>query len=282
MRLFLFVLLVLVACTPPAARRGAKDYRLVALPVGDDSVAVAQAVARIEALPRAAFAADTLQATNGVTLRYRLLPPPDVRPGTRYPLVVVFHGAGEIGTDNEKQLDRFPLYWARPEVRARYPAYVLVPQMPERSALYNGPAGTPGRRSEAGPPLHAALELVDRIKATRPVDASRIYALGFSMGASTVWNSIGLRPDLFAAAIPIAGVPNPGLVQAVAQTPVWIIHGNADEANPIAQDREMFALLRAQPDARVRFWEFDGLWHAVPPALLAGEEFAAWLYSHRR
>ena len=101
------------------------------------------------------------------------------------------------------------------------------------------------------------------------------------MGASTVWNAAGLRPDLFAAAVPIAGVPNPDLAPALAQTPLWIVHGDADTANPIEPDRAMFARLRGL-GAPVRFWVFSGLWHAVPPRLLAGDEMAAWLFAHRK
>ncbi len=278
----LLAVLFAACATSRDAVNGSEGYRRVALPTGADSAETARRVASIEALPTEGFAADTFRASNGVTLRYRLLPPVNAQPGTRYPLVIVFHGAGEIGTDNEKHLDRFPLAWSRPDIRARYPAYVLVPQMPARSAVYNGPAGTPGRQSEAAPPLYAALDLIDHVRATLPVDAARIYALGFSMGASTTWNAVGLRPDLFAAAIPISGVPNPRLVDTVARTPLWIVHGNADTANPIDQDREMYALLRQHPEARVRFWEFEKLWHAVPPSLLASDEFAEWLFAHRK
>jgi len=67
----------------------------------------------------------------------------------------------------------------------------------------------------------------------------------------------------------------------VARTPVWVFHGTADTANPIGPDRAMVALLR-QRGASVRFWEVDGLWHAVPPRLLAGTEMMEWLFAHAR
>ncbi len=276
-------LLGLGACAgPPGAAPEAGRTEGVPRLVGADSAAAAATVAAIEALSPDLFEAGTF-ADDSATIRYRLMPPADVEAGGRYPLVVVFHGAGEIGTDALGHLDRFPKSWARPEVRERFPAFVLAPQMPERSALYNGPAETPGRFSRPGPPLHTALGLVDSLRQSLPIDDARIYAVGFSMGASTTWNALALRPDLFAAAVPIAGVP-PAATEAgrVARTPLWVVHGTADTANPIGPDRAMIERLRAEPGAAVRFWEVDGLWHAVPPRLLAGTELMEWLFAHRR
>lgn len=257
-------------------------YRLVPPPLAADSARDAAAIEAVRALPADLFEAGMFAAPSGMTLRYRLLPPRRVEAGQTYPLVVVFHGAGEIGTDNLAHLDAFPKTWARDEIRERFPAYVLAPQMPERSALYSGLAGEPDRHSRPGPPLYAALDLIDSLRTALPIDDRRIYAVGFSMGSSTTWNALALRPDLFAAAVPIAGVPNPASIEAVARTPVWIVHGNADAANPIEQDRAMFEALVARPEADVRFWEYDGLYHAVPSSLLAGDGLMAWLFTHAR
>lgn len=277
------LLLGLGACAgPPDAAPEAGRTEVVPRLVGADSVAAAQTVAEIEALSPDLFEAGTF-ADDSATIRYRLMPPAQIEAGERYPLVVVFHGAGEIGTDALTHMDRFPKSWARPDVRQRFPAFVLAPQMPERSAIYNGPAETPGRFSRPGPPLHTALGLIDSLRQSLPVDASRIYAVGFSMGASTTWNALALRPDLFAAAVPIAGVP-PAPTEAgrIARTPLWVVHGTADTANPIGPDRERVGQLRQVAGAEVRFWEVDGLWHAVPPRLLAGTELMEWLFAHRR
>ncbi len=274
--------LLLAGCAAaPPADRGGLDARLVAPPTAADSARDAAAVESIGALPADLFFAGRFTA-NGVTLPYRLLAPPRPDAGQRYPLVVVFHGAGEIGTDNVGHLDALPKTWAREEIRERFPAYVLAPQMPERSALYSGPAGTPGRHSRPGPPLYTALALIDSLRTGLPIDDRRIYAVGFSMGSSTTWNALRLRPDLFAAAVPIAGVPNPAYVEEVARTPVWVVHGNADTANPIGPDRAMVQALAGQLGAEVRFWEVDGLYHAVPQRLLAGDELMTWLFAHER
>ena len=259
----------------------ADTYRTIGPLTSSDSSAARTTLDGIRALPNDLFQPGSFTGSTGSPLPYRLLPPPTAAPGQTYPLVVVFHGAGEVGTDNLRQLDAIPKTWARPEIRERFPAYVLAPQMPERSALYSGPAGTPGRHSRPGPPLHAALELIDEMIATHAINPNRVYAVGFSMGASTTWNAIRLRPGLFAAGIPIAGVPPaPEHRDALASTPLWIVHGNADTANPIGPHRAMFDLLQTAPGADVRFWEFDRMHHGVPLRLLTGDELMTWLFEH--
>lgn len=233
-------------------------------------------------LPADAWHAHTFRGSDGIEIRYRLLPPENPRPGQRYPLVVLFHGSGEIGTDNERQLTPFVKAWARPEIRRGYPAYVLAPQMPERSADYTAGPESAVRASVPGRPLFATLELIDRLRADLPVDASRVYAMGFSMGASTTFAALGLRPELFAAAVPVAGVPDAAQAAAVARTPVWIIHGNSDEANPIGPDRAFVPVLAAVPGARVTFWEYEGGEHRVPVDLLASDAFARWMWAHHK
>jgi predicted peptidase len=101
------------------------------------------------------------------------------------------------------------------------------------------------------------------------------------MGASTVWQALAARPGHFAAAVAIAGVPNVAQVAEVARTPLWIVHGNRDETNPIRHDRAVFRPL-LDAGGSVRFWEMDLVDHRVPPALLAGDDVARWLFTKRR
>jgi predicted peptidase len=278
--------LALAACAEashdPRNPEPATGYRLVAPLAADAQARADSALAAIQRLPADDWQAHTFRGGDGVEIRYRLLPPADAVPGRRYPLVVLFHGSGEIGTDNERHLTRFVKAWARPEIRRDYPAYVLAPQMPERSANYTAGPESLGRTSVPGRPLAATLELIDRLRAELPVDSSRVYAIGFSMGASTTYAALALRPDLFAAAIPVAGVPDPARAAAVARTPVWIIHGNSDEENPIGPDRAFYPVLAAMPGARVTFWEMDAGEHRVPADLLASDAFARWLWAHRK
>src|SRR5215469_3299130 len=61
---------------------------------------------------------------------YRLLAPRELSSDAKYRLVILFHGSGERGDDNEKQLLNGAVRFDRPESRSQHPGFVLVPQCP--------------------------------------------------------------------------------------------------------------------------------------------------------
>ena len=71
-------------------------------------------------------------SSRGDSLNYRLLRPEVEKTGLQYPLVLFLHGAGERGSDNEKQLTHGGQMFLNPVNREKYPAFVLVPQCPEK------------------------------------------------------------------------------------------------------------------------------------------------------
>jgi predicted peptidase len=233
------------------------------------------------ASPAGAFGAATFRSGEA-DLPYRLLEPPDSTRGGRHPLVLVLHGSGAIGTDNQAQLGAFARAWARPELRQRFPAYVVVPHFAERSAVYAPDARDGLLASRGTPALTTALSLVDHLAATRPVDARRVYVVGFSMGASAAWHALLLRPGRFAGAVAIAGVPpERAAAPALARTPLLVVHGAADPENPDEPAAAMYRAVTAAGSRRVRFWELQGPGHCVPAGIMADTSWREWLFSQR-
>lgn len=267
---------------PPARDGGLHHYEFIAPPAPEADARNRGVVKATAAIATNLFETGQFTAPDGVVLKYRLLRPRAIPSGTRHPLVLVLHGSGEIGTDNATHMNQLPKYWARDDIRRQFPAYVVVPQFPARSVEYTGPATDAKRAATASAPLDAALALVDRLKATLPIDAERVYVTGFSMGGSSTWLAAARRPDLFAAAVPFAGVGDEAKAGAIAATPVWAVHGNADTVNVLRHQRAMFDALSRCPGATMVFWEFDRLGHEVPPMLQAGDEVARWLFAHRK
>ena len=76
------------------------------------------------------------------------------------------------------------------------------------------------------------LALVDELMRRHPIDPARVYALGFSMGASAAMDAAVARPGLFAAMVALSGVPpERSLARAVAHVPTLLIHGDYDQEN---------------------------------------------------
>ena len=229
------------------------------------------------------FRAGVFTADDGTTLPYRLLAPARLEPGRRYPLVVQFHNSGAIGRDNRAQIeaDISARAWALPTIRARHPAFVLVPQFPVRSADYDDPRAP--RSAHAGPPLEAALAMVAAIANEHPIDPDRIYASGFSMGGSTTWLAALERPGLFAAAVPIGAIaPDRRLAGKLTALPLLVLHGDQDDENPIQSDRDMVAAIRSAGGRQARLREYAGLAHQPPGDLIPGHWWRDWLFAQRR
>ena len=61
------------------------------------------------------------------------------------------------------------------------------------------------------------------------VDDKRIYIFGGSMGGTGIWSMLSEYPNLFAAAMPVAGNPSGCNAANVAKTPVLTVMGTDDQ-----------------------------------------------------
>ncbi|TWB40790.1 dienelactone hydrolase family protein [Nitrospirillum viridazoti] len=230
------------------------------------------------------FVAKTYTAPDGRTVPYRLLAPATVvasQPAlAKLPLVVVLHGSGSIGQDNAGQMTGFAKAWALPDLRRRFPAYVVVPQVDARSADYAS-GGDGLLASRPGASLSAVLALVDDLAGRLPVDPARIYVIGFSMGASAALDALVAKPGRFAAAVAFSSVP-PDRAQAagVATVPTLQVHGDQDTENPYAPDHAWAEAVAAAGGAPV-FVRYQGMAHRVPPDMILAPGWREWLFAQR-
>ncbi len=72
---------------------------------------------------------------HGGSLPYRLYVPTNYDPKVKYPLVLFLHGAGERGDNNTAQI-RDCQVWVKPETQARQSCFVLAPQCPNLSEVF--------------------------------------------------------------------------------------------------------------------------------------------------
>lgn len=243
-----------------------------------DSLNTRLRIAKIKAIENSVFEGGSFIGKGTPTINYRLLKT-EQKDTKKVPLIVVFHGSGAVGNDNIAQLGILAKLWAMPEIKSSYPAYVLVPQFLTRSSNYVEDKQRGVLTSVAQPCLETALQLIDSLKTTLNIDVTRIYALGFSMGGSSVTNVLSARPDLFAAGISISGIPQFDKAKTLSNLPLWLMHGNLDNENPFASDAQFYKDFKSKK----RFWEFDGKAHNdIFSSLILGKAIPKWLFKHKK
>jgi predicted peptidase len=247
-------------------------------------------LAAVLAMPLAAHAADPLERFSAHThkdgdfsLPYRLLEPAKIQPGEKYPLVIFLHGAGERGSDNEKQLVHGMKDFASDEISSKYPAFVIAPQCPPQMKWVEVDWSSHKSTMPVEPsqPLAATFALVDKLLAAKPIDKSRIYITGLSMGGYGTWDAIARRPELFAAAAPICGGGDPTTASRFKHLPLWAFHGDEDRAVLPERSREMIAALKAA-GGDPQYTEYKGVGHNSWSQTYGDGAFYKWLFAQRK
>lgn len=234
-----------------------------------------------------AYEKHVFTSSQGNSLNYRLLPPGTETWDGKYPLVIVMHGAGERGSDNEKQLVHGSQMFLNPVNREQYPAYVLFPQCPEDGYwAYNGrPASFIPDEMPENPELtthiQSVKELLDTFIARPDIDRGRIYVIGISMGAMATYDLTIRFPKIFTAAVPICGTVNPNRLVAAKDVKFRIFHGDNDDVVPVDGSREAYKALRAAR-ADVEYYELPGVNHGSWNPAFNFPDFMDWLFVQRK
>ena len=222
---------------------------------------------------------------DGTELKYRLLTPPDNAHGKKFPLVVFLHGAGERGSDNEKQLIHGSQMFLNPTNREKFPAYVIFPQCPEDKywAFSKRPSSFYEMTAEetATPILLAIKELIDSYLTNPTVDESRVYVMGLSMGGMATFDLASRYPETFAAAIPICGAADTKLLAGAKGVKWRLYHGDADPVVPVEASRAAYRALK-EAGIKVDYIEFPGCGHASWTPAFNQPDFMEWLFKQKK
>lgn len=215
-----------------------------------------------------AWAEDRIQ---GLPCRV-LLPEPYDPQRQRYPLVVSLHGSGERGTDNVAQLRNGLDVFER--MRRTRPSIVFAPQLPPGETFggswYGG--DTKGQR--------LLVSAVRELRERKSVDPSRVYAVGFSMGAIGLWDILVRHPGLFAAAVLIAGDLDVHAAEPLVSFPLWSIVGGRDQAVP-PENTRAFARRVEQRGGIAKVTEVADAGHNVWRHAFEHEPVWEWLFAQR-
>jgi len=176
---------------------------------------------------------------------YRLFRPKE---RGKLPLVMYLHGSGGLGDDNEKQLGLGNIFgtrvWVLPQNQNRFPCYVVAPQTDRGWIRYDFSKHPAQELPGVGDGNRLVLEIVDRLCHEFPIDESRIYVIGQSMGGAGTWKIIAYRRKFFAAAVICCGSISTEDGTESIDTPLWNFHGDSDKAVPVSVSRERIAARR--------------------------------------
>lgn len=188
---------------------------------------------------------------------------PASRPGDQpRPLLIVFHGAGG---DENMFLDAY--------------GNGLIKRIADaRGILVASPLTTPFAGA-AGP---AALgRLIETMQATYPIETTRIYALGHSMGGMTVAGLARAPDSPLAAAVCLNGFSWPAQSSTPAGTPPLLVVSG--ELDPLSSPARMEAGVRTATEAGARV-EYRTVRHHghMLSVVAALPDAVAWLLEKRR
>jgi pimeloyl-ACP methyl ester carboxylesterase len=183
--------------------------------------------------------------------------------GRKYPAILYLHGIGDRGT---------PVALLAGATAVRLPAeqkpdtfIVIAPRCPAESTWS----------------LPALEDLMDEVLEKYPIDESRVYLTGVSMGGFACWALLAEHPTWFAAAVPICGGGDPREALRFAQVPIWVVHGAKDDVVPPERSREMVEALRTER-GRVRYDEIPKAGHRCWDSVYSSEELYDWLLKQVR
>lgn len=224
------------------------------------------------------------------SLPYRILYPKNFDQKKKYPLVLVLHGAGERGTNNEAQL----VYGAKRflDEQEQYPAIVVFPQCPKDSywSNVNIVPNAQGQRTfnfqAGGEPTRAMAALMGLLKQLRKsgnVDKDRVYLGGLSMGGMGTFELLWRQPKTFAAAFPICGGGAPEMARKYAKKveSFWIFHGEEDGVVPVEHSRVMAGAIE-NVGGNVKLTVYPGVNHNSWDNAFREPELLRWLFSQEK
>jgi predicted esterase len=190
-----------------------------------------------------------------------------------WPLLVSLHGLGERGNDHKQILASAVLrmFSANVELEKWAPFAVLYPQCPADVRWETPSVGK----------MVAAM--TRDVAAQWPIDPTRIYLSGASMGGSGCWSVVRADPSLFAAIAAIVG--NEVEPEAVAAglkgkgATCLVISGTHDPKSEPGSSHMVEALRKANVDTVQVKVPFGG--HDLYRAYYGEKVFYEWLLAHR-
>lgn len=179
---------------------------------------------------------------------------------TKPPVLIFLHGKSLSGTD----LNRVKKYGVIHEIEKgrKIDAIVVAPQVP--SGSWN-----PDK----------IYEVLQYIQKTYQTDTNRVYVCGMSLGGYGTMHFVGKYASKITAAVALCGGGNIKDASNMSSIPMWIQHGDRDEAVPVQRSREIVeAIKKVNNGKNLIYTEIPGANHGALERIFRGDEMYNWLF----
>ncbi len=193
-------------------------------------------------------------------LQYLISYPENFRPEEKYPLVVFLHGAG---TRSENI-----------EVLQQNACVANLKKHQDRGFVLLAPLCSVHDWTEV---MERVIELVDNTRNSGYIDISRVYLTGNSMGGYGTWELAAIKPQWFAAIMPVCGGGCGGFSLRYINIPVRTFHGLRDTTVDPIESLQMAKAIN-QSGGHAELILFPELEHNCWDTVYSTEENYDWLF----
>ncbi len=189
--------------------------------------------------------------------------PEDSILNSKPPILVFLHGKSLSGTD----LARVRKYGVIHEMDKgrKIPAIVVAPQVASGHWVPD-----------------KVLSVLEYVQENYNTDSSRIYVVGMSLGGYGTLHFAGKYADKITAAVALCGGGNEKDACNLATIPLWIQHGDADNAVPISQSEKMVSAIKKCSGDNLIYTIIKGANHGDLERIFRTDELYNWLFSKVR
>lgn len=178
----------------------------------------------------------------------------------KFPLLLYLHGSGQRGDVPEAVTKHGFMKFVREENK-EYPFVIISPQCPEGKYW--------------GCYTESLIAFLDYICESEPIDVSKIYLTGNSMGGTGTWMLAMAAPEKFAAIAPVCASGICWNAEAVKDIPIYMYHGDCDEVIPICESETMLKRIN-ELGGNATLKVCRGIRHNAWDLAYSGEELVRW------
>ena len=227
------------------------------------------------------FEKATFSASNGCELPYRLYIPIDYDASYAYPVLLMLHGLGGVGTGNEIQIRSRGLQGAFMDLdHEMYRCIVVAPQCPYDKWCGYLLGGYSIDDTPITEPMEAVIELLDYIDTNYSTHPGRKYVMGGSMGGFGTWDIISRYPEKFTVAVPFCGGGDTAYAEELKDIYIHVYHDTYDDTIPVIAARRMVNAIKAVGGERIEYTETSGHGHDIESVVLNENDLSIydWLF----